>query len=74
MLAAQGITLKDDLQARVQLVGVELDDQGSHCDAQGLLRNWWTPQDRTRFAERTGVLVAQYGGYQPISGFALNGR
>ncbi len=50
------------------------DDQGSRYDARGLLRNWWTPQDSARFAERTGLLVAQYGAYQPVSGYALDGR
>ena len=50
------------------------DDQGSQYDGQGLLRNWWRDDDRERFAARTRRLVAQYGAYQPLPGYALNGE
>lgn len=49
------------------------DDQGSQYDGAGNLRAWWTVQDRSRFKARTGALAAQYGGYEPVKGYKLNG-
>ncbi len=46
-------------------IGHGFDDQGSHCDGDGLLRNWWTDADRTAFEARTRVLVDQYGALSP---------
>jgi putative endopeptidase len=46
------------------VVGHELthgfDDQGAEYDAQGNLKNWWTPQDKKAFEERTGCEVDEY--------------
>jgi predicted metalloendopeptidase len=50
------------------------DDRGSQYDGQGNLREWWTPEDRARFRERTAKLVAQYGAYSPLPGYHLNGE
>ena len=50
------------------------DDQGSRYDAQGNLRDWWTAEDRARFAAKAGVLVAQYGAYEPLPGHRVNGE
>ncbi len=50
------------------------DDQGSRYDAQGNLRDWWTPEDRARFEALTARLVDQYGRYEPLAGYRLNGR
>jgi putative endopeptidase len=50
------------------------DDQGSQFDGQGNLRDWWTPQDRQRFGEKTQMLVAQYGAFEPIKGYKVNGE
>ena len=36
------------------------DDQGSRSDAEGNLRNWWTPEDRSRFNAKTDKLIKQY--------------
>ena len=49
------------------------DDAGSQYDAEGNLRDWWRPEDRARFAAKTGALVAQYGRYEPLPGFAIDG-
>ena len=49
------------------------DDQGSQYDGRGNLRDWWTKEDRRRFAEKTKALVAQYNGYSPVKGYAVNG-
>jgi predicted metalloendopeptidase len=49
------------------------DDMGSQYDAEGNLRDWWTVEDRARFAAKTGVLVAQYGAYEPLPGYPIDG-
>jgi putative endopeptidase len=41
-------------------IGHGFDDQGSTCDGDGMLRNWWTDKDREAFEERTKALIAQY--------------
>lgn len=48
-------------------IGHGFDDQGSTFDAQGNLNNWWDEEDRTRFEERTGALIAQYDGLIPLA-------
>jgi putative endopeptidase len=50
------------------------DDQGSQFDGDGNLRNWWTKEDHDRFKAKTAVLVAQYGAFEPIPGFHVNGE
>jgi putative endopeptidase len=55
------------------------DDQGSKFDAEGNLANWWTPEDRKAFDERTDCLVKEYEGFvavkDPASGDVhLKGR
>jgi putative endopeptidase len=54
-------------------IGHGFDDQGSKYDGDGVLRSWWTEEDRKRFQERTGELVAQYSGFEPLPGLKLNG-
>ncbi len=49
------------------------DDQGSHYDGDGMLRDWWTAQDRSNFDARTKALIEQYNGYEPVKGYKLNG-
>lgn len=49
------------------------DDMGSQYDADGNLRDWWTAEDRARFAAKTGALVAQYGAYEPLPGYPIDG-
>lgn len=43
-------------------IGHGFDDKGSATDAEGKIRNWWTPQDSAAFQELTGRLVEQYDG------------
>jgi len=50
------------------------DDQGRKYDAQGNLRDWWTADDAKEFAQRAGVLVQQYGAYEPLPGAKVNGQ
>jgi putative endopeptidase len=49
------------------------DDQGSRYDQTGALREWWTPEDRTRFNALTAQLVAQYDQYEPLTGHHVQG-
>ena len=46
-------------------IGHGFDDQGSTCDGEGRLRDWWTDEDREAFRARTGALVAQYDALSP---------
>jgi predicted metalloendopeptidase len=50
------------------------DDQGAQYDGDGNLRNWWTKEDGEKFAAKGKVLVAQYAGYSPVTGYNLNGE
>jgi putative endopeptidase len=50
------------------------DDEGSKYDAQGNVKNWWTPTDRTAFDQRTGCEVNEYGSFEPVPGQKLNGK
>ena len=49
------------------------DDQGSHYDETGAMREWWTAEDRTRFNALTARLVAQYDAYEPLPGHHVQG-
>ncbi|MEA5052788.1 MAG: M13 family metallopeptidase, partial [Propionicimonas sp.] len=46
-------------------IGHGFDDQGSSCDGDGRLRDWWTPADKDAFTARTTALVAQYDALCP---------
>jgi putative endopeptidase len=50
------------------------DDQGAQYDGDGNLRDWWTKDDKEKFAARGKILVAQYGGYSPVPGYTINGE
>ena len=50
------------------------DDQGSHFDARGQLRDWWTEEDRAEFMRRAQVLVEQFDEYEVLDGLRVNGR
>lgn len=49
------------------------DDQGRKSDGDGVLRDWWTPEDAARFEERAKVLGAIYDKLEPIPGVHVNG-
>ena len=44
------------------------DDQGRKSDGDGVLRDWWTEEDATKFKAQATRLGAQYDTYQPIPG------
>ncbi|MGH9482543.1 MAG: M13-type metalloendopeptidase, partial [Terriglobales bacterium] len=50
------------------------DDQGRQFDAQGNLRDWWTPADAKAFQQRAACIVKEYSGFSPTPGVHLNGR
>jgi putative endopeptidase len=50
------------------------DDRGRHFDAQGNLRDWWTPEDAKRFLERGTKIVKQFDSYVAIDSLHVNGR
>ncbi|WGM30910.1 M13-type metalloendopeptidase [Brevundimonas sp. NIBR11] len=49
------------------------DDQGRKTDGDGVLRDWWTPEDAAKFEERAAVLGAQYSALSPVEGANVNG-
>jgi putative endopeptidase len=50
------------------------DTEGSTFDAQGRLRNWWTPEDLKHFEAATAQLAAQYDTYKPFPDLTVNGK
>ncbi|MFV8391174.1 M13 family metallopeptidase [Flavobacterium sp. LB2P6] len=55
-------------------IGHGFDDQGSTFDGNGVLRNWWTPEDLTAFKQKTGALVAQYNTFKVFPDLNVNGE
>jgi len=55
-------------------IGHGFDDKGSTFDGDGVMRNWWTQEDRAEFERRTAALVDQYNGYAPFEDLAVNGE
>jgi len=60
------------------VIGHELthgfDDQGRKFDAQGNLRDWWTPQDAKAFEERVSCVDQEYSSFEPLPGLHVRGR
>src|SRR5690606_26499636 len=56
-------------------IGHGFDDSGSQFDGAGNLVNWWTDDDRSRFEELTGALIAQFNELEPRNapGEKING-
>ncbi|MDF1695877.1 MAG: M13 family metallopeptidase [Saprospiraceae bacterium] len=54
-------------------IGHGFDDQGSTFDGDGVLRNWWTDEDRAEFKKRTSKLVEQYSAFQVYDDLNVNG-
>ena len=55
-------------------IGHGFDDKGSTFDGDGVLRNWWTDEDRKEFEARTAKLVEQYDGFKPFDDLSVNGE
>lgn len=54
-------------------IGHGFDDQGSKSDGDGVLRNWWTDEDKANFQALTTRLGAQYDAYEPLPGHPVQG-
>jgi putative endopeptidase len=50
------------------------DDEGRQYDAEGNLRNWWTPEDAAEFEKRAECFVKEYSAFTPVDGVHLNGK
>jgi len=55
-------------------MGHGFDDQGSKYDAEGNLKNWWTPEDRKKFEERAACIIEQYNTLDVGDGLRHNGN
>ena len=57
-------------------MGHGFDDQGSKSDGTGMLRNWWTDEDREAFDALGNALVEQYNQFCPLDDgeTCVNGR
>jgi putative endopeptidase len=60
------------------VIGHELthgfDDEGRQFDAEGNLRDWWTPQDAKAFIDRAACFVKEYSGFTAVDDLKLNGQ
>jgi putative endopeptidase len=50
------------------------DDTGRQYDGDGVLRDWWTPEDAERFEAGADALAAQYDEFEPVRGHFVNGE
>ena len=55
-------------------VSHSFDNLGATFDAEGKLRNWWTPADLAHFNQAAAALAAQYDAYEALPGLHLNGK
>jgi len=54
-------------------IGHGFDDTGSTFDGDGVMRNWWTEEDRGEFKKRTEALIAQYDSFEVLPDLNVNG-
>ena len=55
-------------------VSHSFDNTGADFDAEGRLRNWWTPSDFQHFEQAGAALAAQYDAYVALPGLNLKGK
>jgi len=60
------------------VIGHELthgfDDQGRQFDAQGNLKDWWTPVDAKEFEKRASCFVQEYASFPILGDLRMNGK
>lgn len=60
------------------VIGHELshgfDDQGSQFDAEGNLKNWWAPDDLSKFKAKGKAYVDQFNKFEPLPGVFVQGQ
>jgi putative endopeptidase len=55
-------------------VSHSFDNLGAEFDADGRLKNWWTPEDAERFKAAGEALAKQYDAYEALPGLHVNGH
>ena len=50
------------------------DDQGCKYNELGNLSNWWTNEDRTKFTQKTKMIVKQFNDYVAVDNLHINGE
>src|SRR5262249_37676597 len=50
------------------------DDTGRLYDGDGVLRDWWTPEDAAKFKAAADSLAAQYDMFEPVPGYFVNSQ
>ncbi|MBV9528692.1 M13 family metallopeptidase, partial [Sphingomonas sp.] len=50
------------------------DTGGALFDAQGTMRNWWTPADFKAFQAQADLLAKQFDAYEALPGLHVNGK
>jgi putative endopeptidase len=55
-------------------IGHAFDERGRQFDADGAIRDWWTPDDEREFRSRAAVLVRHFNGFSPAPGLHVNGE
>jgi putative endopeptidase len=50
------------------------DDQGAQFDAEGNLKNWWTPEDLKNFRERGDCIMKEFDAFEVEPGLHENGK
>ena len=50
------------------------DDEGRQFDAEGNLKDWWTPADAKAFDENAQCFVDEYSQFSPVDDVKLNGK
>ena len=55
-------------------VSHSFDNLGAEFDADGRMKNWWTPEDAERFKAAGEALAKQYDQYEALPGLHVNGH
>jgi endothelin-converting enzyme/putative endopeptidase len=54
-------------------LGHGFDDEGRQYDAQGRLKDWWTPETAAKYKVKAAKLARQFDTYEPIPGVHIKG-
>jgi len=55
-------------------IGHGFDDQGRKSDGDGVLTDWWTAEDASKFMAQAARLGAQFDTYEPVPGAKVQGQ
>ena len=55
-------------------LGHGFDDSGRQYDAQGRLKDWWTPETAAKYKVKAARLARQFDQYEPIPGVHIKGE